>query len=136
MQLHGQVSVSKSGTLYFGGTGPEGAGIYYSRLVNGEYATPTRMGPVINTGGATTPYIAPDESYLVFARMEDVQFYVSFRSKGGDWQPPVSLGERLRGVCPQVSPDGKYLFYLGEGVVWVDTKTIEALRPGKTHALR
>ena len=136
MQLHWQVSVSNSGTLYFGGTGPEGAGTYYSRLVNTEYTAPTRMGPAINTGRATTPYIAPDESYIVFARMEDGQFYVSFCSKEGDWQPPVRLGERLQGVCPRVSPDGKYLFYLGEGIVWVDAKTIEALRPGKIHAVR
>jgi len=136
MLLHWQVSVTASGTLYFGGTGPEGGGIYYSRLVNGEYTTPTRMGPVINTRGASTPFIAPDESYLVFARMQDRQFYVSFRSKDGEWQPPVGLGERLQGVCPRVSPDGKYFFFLGEGVVWAETKTIEALRPIAAQSAR
>jgi len=137
MLLHWQVSVSKSGTLYFGGTGPEGAGTYSSRLVNGEYTMPTRMGAAINTGGAICPYIAPDESYLLFARMrEDEKFYVSFRSKDGEWLPAVAVGEGMNGMCPLVSPDGKYLFFLGEGVVWADAKMIEALRPGRTEPPR
>jgi ankyrin repeat protein len=73
MQLHWQVSVSRSGTLYFGGTAEDSFGlldIYCSKYVNGEYTKPVNLGPVINSGdGEMMPCIAPDESFLIFYKV-------------------------------------------------------------------
>jgi len=132
MLLHWQVSVSRSGTLYFKATGEAGNGIYFSRLVNGEYTKPVYAGPAINgEGGGICPYIAPDESYLIFsgfsANAREAPLFISFRSKDGQWGPPVALDRRLQGPMAIVSPDGKYLFL--RGIMWVEAAFIEGLRP-------
>jgi ankyrin repeat protein len=143
MQLHWQVSVSNNGTLYFGGMDKDYYGgngdIFYSLLVNGRYAKPVNMGPVINgTALESMPYIAPDESYIIFSRQTNTDarsydgFCISFKGREGQWLPPVSLEAYTReGVCPSVSPDGKYFFYLHSGgtVHWMNAGFIEELRP-------
>ena len=138
MQLHWQVSVSSAGTLYFCGNRPDGQGgydVYSSRMVNGEYSTPANLGPVINgRADEFSPFIAPDESYLIFARFagppDGPGLFISFRDQNGQWETPVRLDKRYSPVCPIVSPDRKYLFFLGGGgVSWVSAKFIEDLRP-------
>ena len=135
MPLHWGISVSRAGTLFFGGTAQDGYGrgdIYCSRLEKGEYTKPVNLGPAINGKGLDhCPYIAPDESYLIYARMDDAGagFYLSFKNKAGQWMPPVKLSEELEGVCPLVSPDGKFLFFVSDGIFWMSAKFIEKLRP-------
>ena len=136
LQLHWQISVSNSGTLYFGGQREDGFGetdIFYSRLENGEYTTPINMGPRINSeNGEICPFISPDESYLLFVRVVNRRldgFYISFKGKEGQWLEPKKLEQLPLGMCPIISPDGKYLFY--EGSQWVSAKFIEELRPRK-----
>ena len=132
MLLHWQVSVSRSRTLYFKGTGEAGNGIYFSRFVNGEYTKPVFAGPAINgERGGICPYVAPDESYLIFSRssadLREARLFISYRTKDGQWDTPVPLDPRLRGPMAIVSPDGKHLF-LG-GISWVSAAFIEELRP-------
>jgi ankyrin repeat protein len=136
MSLHWSLSVSNSGNLFFGGKGEGGFGggdIYYSRLIDGKYSSPVNIGPVINGKDLDhCPYIAPDESYLLFARMsftEGQGFFISYKDKNGQWMNPVRLDESFEGVCPAVSPDGKYLFFLGYNILWTSAKFIEELRP-------
>ncbi len=133
LQLHWQISVSNSGTLYFGGQRQDGFGesdIFYSRIVNGEYTTPVNMGPIINSeNGETCPFISPDESYLLFVKVVNRRsdgFYISFKGKEGQWLEPKKLEQLPKGMCPIISPDGKYLFY--EGNRWISAKSIEKLR--------
>lgn len=132
LTLHWQVSVSRAGTLYFAGRGEEGRGIYASRPVSGEYGKPVKLPAAINTtGGETCPYIAPDEAYLIFARVapdgRSTPLFVSFKSKDGTWGEPVRLNVPNVGPTAIVSPDGKYLF-LG-GITWMSASIIEELRP-------
>jgi hypothetical protein len=144
--LHWSVSVSDSGTLYFQVQGPRedsyygGIGdIYYSKLVNGVYTEPVNMGPRINTQGTETcPYIAPDESYIVFNRLYETPknsgIYISYRDKSGKWLPAVFVlgGDAdTGGVSPRISPDGKYLFFVNgsEGTWWMPAGFVEELRP-------
>jgi len=132
MLLHWQISVSRSGTLYFKGRSEAGNGIYFSRLVNGEYTKPVYAGPAINgEGDGICPYVAPDESYLIFSRpsanRREALLFISFKAQDGQWGAPVALDRRLRGPMAIVSPDGKYLF-LG-GITWAEAAFIEALRP-------
>jgi len=135
MTLHWSISVSRDGTLYWGGRGQDSYGrndIYYSKLVNGVYSKPVNMGLEINSSDEENcPYIAPDESYIIFTRFTSTgeNYYISYKNKSNTWRPPIKIHEELQGVSPKISPDGKYFFFLGDGIYWVPAKFIEALRP-------
>lgn len=143
-------SIASNGTLYFMGY-LEGQwiniGIYRAELINGDYAKPELLPPSINTLNGVrnwTPYIAPDESYLIFCSTRGLpesdqgDLYISFRQHDGNWTDPVSLGEPINSNemerFPAVSPDGKYLFFTrdtpgsDEDVYWVSAKIIDRLR--------
>ncbi|MDP2037082.1 MAG: hypothetical protein Q8L04_06835 [Ignavibacteria bacterium] len=143
-------SIASNGTLYFMGY-LEGQwiniGIYRAELINGDYAKPELLPPSINTLNGVrnwTPYIAPDESYLIFCSTRGLpasdqgDLYISFRQHDGNWTDPVSLGEPINSKemerFPAVSPDGKYLFFTrdtpgsDEDVYWVSAKIIDRLR--------
>lgn len=120
-------SVSSNGTLYFSSVRPGGAGaldIYRSRFVDGKYAEPESLGDSVNSKlSEGDPYIAPDESYLLFVsygRPEgsgDGDLYIS-RNVGGVWSKAQNLGPTINSsaldFCPIVSPNGKYLFFTSE----------------------
>ena len=154
-QAHG-ISLSSNGTYYFGYYNKEDKGkgsIRYSRLINGKHEDPVEMGPEINTGvDIAHPYIAPDESYLMWdVEREDgnggSDIYISFRNKDDNWLPAINMGDKIntsmQESSPRITPDGKYLFFSrGEWQVkedgtsnwvghpyWVDAKIIENLRP-------
>ncbi|HSG27216.1 MAG TPA: hypothetical protein VLA34_01960, partial [Candidatus Krumholzibacterium sp.] len=88
------------------------------------------------------PFIAPDESYLIFNSRRpggagEGDLYVSYRLDDGSWTEAVNL-EALNTPYGDwgatVSPDGKYLFFTrnmtGNGdIYWVSTDIIEELRP-------
>jgi len=149
---HGR-SVSASGTYYFTTYQNADIGsIYFSRLNNGKYQEPVKLGNEINTGKYIAhPYIAPDESYLIWdARRTDGQgladLYISFKQESGLWTPAINMGPKIntkyQESSPHVTYDGKYLFFTrGEWKVkedgsssyvgkryWVDAKVIDDLR--------
>jgi hypothetical protein len=79
------------------------------------------------------PFVAADGSYLLFQRNNDL--HVSFRGPDGRWLAPVPLPPTVNTpegeLCPVVSPDGRYLFFMRSyHVYWVDAAIIEDLRPG------
>jgi Tol biopolymer transport system component len=142
--LHWSISVSDLGTLYFqfqdvSGESSGGIGdIYYSKLVNGEYTKPISIGMAINTPATETcPYIAPDESYIVFTRFDETDvkntgIFISYQDKLGNWLPAVMAegGTKEKGgLSPRISPDGKYIFYVNGGMWWMPAGFIEELRP-------
>lgn len=136
------------------GAKPGEGGIYYANKQNGEYPSITRMSETINATGNWTahPYIAPDESYIIYDTKSESGFgksdlYISFNNNG-TWTESYNLGAKVNTdqteMCPSVSPDGKYLFfhrgiYEDEGKVeigdiyWVDfvqlKKTLLASNP-------
>ncbi|OGU61384.1 MAG: hypothetical protein A2V66_16020 [Ignavibacteria bacterium RBG_13_36_8] len=138
---HWQISVTKNYDLYFHAEkNVEKPGIYVSRYNVGEYQTPERLPAEINSGNPTMPYIAPDESYLIFVRtMKESgdDLFISYKDSNGKWTEAKTLGDKINStyhdLCPNVTPDGKYIFFLsqrdGESYAyWVDAKIIEALR--------
>jgi ankyrin repeat protein len=134
MALHWQVSVSNSGTLYFAGRRDDELGsgdIYRARILNGRYARPENLGPAVNSkDGETQPFIAPDESYLLFSRVVDRRPvpFVSYKSKDGPWLPAVPLERYVGRVgCLIISPDGKYVFT--QNGWWASAGFVEELRP-------
>jgi hypothetical protein len=139
-------TIARNGTLYFQGASGGASGLYRTELVKGEYAKPQLLPQSINQPGSLnwTPFIAPDESYLLFSSNRNVpasdggDLYVARRLADGSWTDPVSLGEPVNSNrqerFPMLSPDGKYLFFTrptpghDHDVYWVDAATIPALR--------
>lgn len=117
-------TVSKNGNLYFGSERPGGKGrcdLYVSRLVDGKYQAPENLGEPINSAAnEVEPFIAPDESYIIFAGIGlpesrgAYDIYVSFR-RDGAWTKPRNLGDKINSAVwdfsPKVSPDGKWFFF-------------------------
>jgi ankyrin repeat protein len=142
LDLHWEFSVAANGSIYSPGDGE----IHVSRLVDGVYQPPENLGePVNSDANEMMPFIAPDESYLIFARARHaenlgyIDLWISFRDESGGWTVPLNLGQpvntRANEICPIVSPDGKYLFFNSsrrgnDDNYWVDASFIEDLRRG------
>ncbi|MFY0630933.1 MAG: PD40 domain-containing protein [Flavobacteriaceae bacterium] len=144
-----RLSSAANGTYYFD-TYKENDSIFpirYSRLINGKHEEPKALPKAINTGTFLShPFIAPDESYLLFdAEREegfgDSDIYISFKQKDGTWGNGINLGDKINTnaweASASITPDGKYLFfsrnvgsdkYENVDIFWVDAKIIENLR--------
>ena len=125
--------------------------IRYSRLVDGEYEQPKPLSKEINTGTQLNlPFIAPDESYLIWDAIRDdghgdSDLYISYRQQDGSWGESINLGGEINSdawdAAGSVTPDGKYFFFnrmispgVGDAlpnvdIYWVDAQFIETLRP-------
>jgi len=124
-----QVSIAEDESLYFLSylySVRNNYGIYRSRLANGEYQEPEAL-PEINNSNELdwTPFIAPDESYLLFSSYREGGYgrgdiWISFRENEDNWSTPINLGttrnEEYNERLPYVSPVGKYLFFLSDKV--------------------
>jgi hypothetical protein len=88
------------------------------------------------------PFIAPDESYIIFDSSRrgmkgKGDLYISFRLASGSWSRAFNIAvvnTAKADWCATVSPDGKYLFFTRNGtgngdIYWVDAKIIDELRP-------
>jgi len=120
-----------------------------SSLFDGQRQAPIKLGPVVNSGAYTAhPFIAPDESYLIWdSKREDgfgdSDLYISFRQEDGTWSSAVNMGDKVNSdkwdAYASVTPDGKYILFNREineddrnvDIYWVDAKVIETLRPKK-----
>jgi len=132
------MSVTRSGTVYTtdisGGPGTECIAV--ARLVGGKYQKLERLGPPINTGARDMyPYVAPDESYLMFNSQRPSEtsksgLFISFRKKDGAWGEPLAVDVGMDAGLPLVSPDGRFLFFTGGergngDIYWIDAKVLK-----------
>lgn len=143
-----RLTVSSKGTYFFDEFKRDFSGdIRYSQIVDGKYEAPKLLNKNINTGNSFHPFIAPDESYLIFdSKREggygDSDIYISFRDQDGSWGNPINLGGEINTKAWEasagVTPDGKYLFfnrnmgsknYENVDIFWVSSQVIEKLRP-------
>ncbi len=118
-------SMADNGNLYFmsdreGGLGEDD--IYYACFQADKLIEVRNIGPPINTTlNEGDPFIAPDESYILFCSRDrqdgfgNNDLFESYRKKDSSWTTPENLGEKINTaaeeVCPIVSPDGKHLFF-------------------------
>ncbi|MGD2094294.1 MAG: right-handed parallel beta-helix repeat-containing protein [Phycisphaerales bacterium] len=125
------------GTLYFASGRDGQPAIYKSIPIDGRYNDAEKLPFPINTVHEINPYIAPDESYLLFAseRHGNRDIYISYRNIDDSWTEPVNLGTSINNDDwdgnPFMSPDGKYLFFardtgLGSSPRSIDLYWVEA----------
>ncbi len=141
-------TVTGDGSLYFctNRDRPQGGyAIYRARLSDGKYTQVEKIDDTINSQyGAWDPFIARDESYLIFSSKRPDSFgkddqYVSHR-RGGGWSEPRNLGPAVNTSETEygsyVSPDGKYYFFsrpapAGGSIFWVDVRAVLGDSDGK-----
>lgn len=140
-----RLSASAKGTYVFDDYKSDDL-IRISKVTNGKRLAPEVMGPVVNTGKWTAhPFIAPDESYLIWDSEReggygDSDLYISFRQDDGSWGPAINMGEGVNSprwdAYASVTPDGKFILFNrgiddendNVDIYWVSAKIIEKLR--------
>lgn len=141
-----RLSASSNGTYVFDDYKSNDA-IRISKVKNGIRQEPIKMGSVVNSGKMTAhPFIAPDESYLIWDSERedgygDSDLYISFKQEDGTWGPAINMGDKVNSdkwdAFATVTPDGKYILFnrgvdsenQNTDIYWVDAKIIEELRP-------
>ena len=131
-------SVAHNGNLYFykWPRGESHGSLFMSEYKQGKYLEPVRLSDVINNPGGAHPYIAPDESYIIFDSYElgqeeetGTDLFISFRDKNNKWMKPENLGQNVNSPYierrPFVSSDGNYLFFASNRInPEISTKSI------------
>ncbi|WMO15910.1 TolB family protein [Pseudoalteromonas piscicida] len=146
------LSASAKGTLVFDERTSDGNGVLrYSLLIDGKRQPPEPLSKAINTGKWNAhPYIAPDESYIMWDSVRETGFgssdlYISFRAKDGSWGEAINLGDKVNTEAeeggPHFTPDGKYFFFSRmvphangkkgsqSDLYWIDAQFIKDLKP-------
>lgn len=143
-----QPCVAADGSLVFVGAMSSvewNRGIYLCQKVDAEYGGRIALPLSINSPGADAyPFIAPDQSYLLFCssrpgcKSVETDLYVSFRTENGEWGIPVQAGPEINNgktvSFPRVTPDGKYLFFRrfvdeSSAFFWVEARILDGLKP-------
>lgn len=137
-----QPAFTTQGKMYFPSVREDtrgGVDIYYSTRNGDEYSEPVNVGSPVNTKfNEGNSFVAPDESYLLFARWGMPKsidggkaLYISFRRNDGSWTEPINTlpSAGLHGSLAALSPDGRHLFFSSGGdIYWVDSRVIDRLR--------
>lgn len=140
-----RLSASAQGTYVFDDY-KSGDVIRMSTLADGKRQEPQKMGPEFNSGEWTAhPFIAPDESYLIWdsereGGFGDSDLYISFRQDDDSWGRAINMGEAINSdkwdAYASVTPDGKYILFNrgvdadndNVDVYWVSAEIIDELR--------
>ena len=145
-----RLSASANGTYYFDtyDKNKPDFPLRYSRLVDGKHELPKEISKTVNSGikNFNHPFIAPDESYLLWDAQREEGYgssdiYISFKQQDGSWGNAINLGDEINTeaweASASVTPDGKYLFfsrnmgsdkYENVDIFWVDATIVENLR--------
>ncbi len=147
-----QPSITATGTIYYVSAMDSvqwNRGIFSSRWADGDYQAPEALPAAINTAHADAyPFIAPDESYLLFASGRpglnevETELYISFRRADGGWSEARNMGPEINNgfsaSFPCVTLDGKYLIFNRfdesgtDAFFWMNAGIIESLRHPET----
>jgi len=139
-------SATAEGTIYFftwRRPNTRGDDIWVSRCVDGQYQEAERLPWPINTDFIEyDPYVAPDESFLIFGSTRPGSYgksdnYICFRKENGNWSSPINLGLPLNSssydLCANGTPDGKFFFFTSGRKTDVDKGKI-GWKPGQGPA--
>lgn len=117
---------NNTGDLYMANPGPDGYLISRIEMpVNSNYQD-------------VDPFIAPDESYLIFKSTRSGGYggmdnYISYKKADGSWTNPKNLGPKINTSqaddVGDISPDGKYMFFTrNDNIYWVDAGFVDSLK--------
>jgi Tol biopolymer transport system component len=143
----GSACITGNKNLYFisrRGGGLGGSILYRSKIVDISFLQVENMGGIIKTSSdESEPYMAPDESYLIFISESRPGGYggwdlwICFRNNDNSWSVPFNMGPEINTAMdeygPRVTPDGKYLFFTREtrgkdmDIYWVSSSIINKL---------
>jgi hypothetical protein len=130
------VSASDSGNLYLGIADNNDPGIYISRIVNGTFTEPEKLGDSINyLHRPLRPHIATDESYLLFDVGESSDplsqrdLAISHRKTDGTWSKAMLLNSTVNSNADEisrfVSRDNRFIFFGRDADnYWMDAANI------------
>lgn len=138
-----RLTAAANGNYYFDEASETGP-LRYSRLINGVHENP-RILNIEDIGNWNAhPFIAPDESYVIWDDQREkggyggADLYISFRQKDGSWGSSINLGDKINSELEEaygsITPDGKYFFFhrsTGNNkadIFWVDAKVIMNLK--------
>ena len=139
-------SRASNGNLYFFSRRPGGVGqsdLYMAEYQINGYSKPINLKYLNTQFHEWDPYVAPDESYLIFCSTKpggegEDDLYISFRNSKNRWTTPITMGKQINSQRsenrPYVTNDGRFLFYTSSrrgnrDIYWVNAKIIEQLRP-------
>ena len=141
---HWQFTTAKNENLYFSSDGR----ILVSVFDGSSHRKPEPL-KLLNDEilQGVTPFIAPDETYLIFSSgydKRDSDLYISYRLEDKRWTEPKNLGPSINiegslDLCPKISPDGKYLFFVSRRpgpdfqIFWAAAGFIEDLKPAESR---
>ena len=131
-------SVTADGTLYFHAGEPDYSELrlYRADVSDGTPQQAELLPAEINGPGLNvTPYVTPDESFLIFERAPDL--WIAHRGPDGKWQQAVPLPDAINQNGkgnPYLTPDRRYLFFAAGpdpqpetparwSIYWVDTES-------------
>jgi len=130
--------------LYYGGhiIGEEDQDdVYVAEYEDGRYVRRVRLAEPISSGNyENTPFVAPDESYLIFSRVvpqgNHADLFICLREGDDSWSDPInmaSINTHSEELAPNVTRDGKYLFFMSfrSGAAkpyWVSADVLDAYR--------
>lgn len=124
-----KASVAANGNLYLSVVDNDSIEIHVSKLVNGFYQELVKMSDSIHyLPRPMRPYIAPDESYMLFDASETQDpfsqrdLFITHRKPDGTWTKAAPLSNAINTetdeTTPHVSGDGQYLFFNRDGVTY------------------
>jgi len=143
-------TVTSNRTLYFCSTRNNSSlDIYRCKYEDEHYSTVEKLSGVINRhdsqqAGAWDPFIAPDESYIIFTSIRSGGYgqedqYISY-NRNGNWTNPKNLGPTVNTPSIEygsyVSPDNKYYFFsrpagwgpnVAADIYWIKADFIDSL---------
>ena len=125
--------VTADGSLYFSRDPfTRNEEIFVSRYINGKFTEPEKLGRGYNSDVYEAAIlIAPDEEFMLISHTDiqhqSVKFSISYKKADGSWSQRIEIPFYCGGFFA-LSPDGKYLFFMNEGIWWVSTSFIDELK--------
>jgi len=130
-------SIGNSGRLYFHASNLDYSemNLYYADRRDGKYQAAVKVEiPDMGDFDLCTPYISPDEDYLIFARISNqLDLMITHKTPAGHWAEAQSFSKQINTKGqgnPYISPDHKFLFYTAEkdssegwSIKWVNVET-------------
>ena len=114
-KLSSHPSVTLDGTLYFHSANPDYSNmfIYRSEFREGSYLDAVKLPKAVNfRNRQNTPFVAADESYLLFESTPDI--HLCFKDRNGNWGEAIRLPDAINRNGkgnPFITSDGKWLYF-------------------------